>query len=45
MKRIESNTKTRETFRPLKKDPMENRPTFDRFPEQILFPMTLYRMK
>ena len=45
MKRIESNTKTREPFRPLKKDPMENRPTFDRFPEQILFPMNLYRMK
>ena len=45
MKRMESNTKTRETYRPLKKDPMENRPTFDRFPEQILFPMTLYRMK
>ena len=45
MKRIESNTKTRETFRHLKKDPMENRPTFDRFPEQILFPMNLYRMK
>ena len=45
MKRMESNTKTRETYRLLKKDPMENRPTFDRFPEQILFPMNLYRMK
>ena len=45
MKRMESNTKTRETYRPLKKDPMENRPTFDRSPEQILFPRNLYRMK
>lgn len=45
MKRIEPKTNQRETDRPLKKDPMENRPTFDRFPEQILFPMTLYRMK
>ena len=45
MKRIEPKTNARETYRPLKKDPMENRPTFDRFPEQILFPMTLYRMK
>lgn len=26
-------------------DRLKNRPTFDRFPEQILFPMNLYKLK
>ena len=32
-------------YRKPKSNPMENRPTFDRFPEELLFPMNLYRMK
>jgi len=32
-------------YRKPKPNPMETRPTFDRFPEEILFPMNIYRLK
>ena len=35
----------RETYRPTIRNRQENRPTFDRFPEAILYPMNLYKLK
>ena len=35
----------RETYRPRDCERTANRPTFDRFPNEILFPMNIYRLK
>ena len=44
MKRNLKAPDTRKTYRPSVPNWLENRPTFDRFPEEILFP-NLFRLK